>query len=311
MFCTWMVREQRAAESPVEHLNRLRTTEADRRPLDFDEVCRLLAATEKAPYRFGMPGHEPAVLYLVGIETGLRVRELQSLSVSSFDFDAATVTAKPEHCKNGQKEVQLLRYKRAAQLREFFAGKLPGVKAFNMPSYYRTAKILHADLEAADIPVVDDAGRKIVFHSTRHTLATELDKSGASLKEQMTILRHSDRGNLSLGVYTHVRTYDIRRAVENLPDYPWPGSETAEAVATGTDSRMVSSDKPLTGKRTGTAYPDSFPMSTKDTAADSTGRPPAPVADARKGLNAVALDTKIDSLSPPVSESDSNGPARI
>ena len=52
-FCSWMLREQRAGESPVGHLKRLRTTETDRRPFDFDEVCRLLATTEKEPYRFG------------------------------------------------------------------------------------------------------------------------------------------------------------------------------------------------------------------------------------------------------------------
>jgi site-specific recombinase XerD len=315
MFCTWMVREQRAGESPVGHLKRLRTTEADRRPLDCDEVCRLLAATEKAPYRFGMPGHERAVLYLVGIETGLRVRELQSLTVNSFDFDDAAVTVKAEHCKNGQKAVQLLKYNRAAQLREFFAGKLPGAKAFNVPSHYRTAKMLHADCEAAEIPVVDDAGRKIVFHSTRHPLATELDRSGASLKERMTILRHSDRGNLSLGTYCHIQTYDIRRAIEKLPDYPWPGTEAAEAVATGTDGRPISTDKPLTGKwtgkRTGTAYPDSASMSSTGTPGESTERIPTGAANTHKGLNAVALVTEERPLSPPVNVSDETGPARI
>jgi len=314
-FCSWMLREQRAGESPVGHLKRLRTIEADRRPFDFDEVCRLLEATENAPFRFGMSGHERAVLYLTAIETGLRVRELQSLTVSSFDFDDAAVTVKAEHCKNGQKAVQLFTHNRAAQLRAFFRDKLPTAKAFNMPSNYRTAKMLHADCQAAKIPVVDDAGRKIVFHSTRHTLATELDRTGASLKERMTILRHSDRGNLSLGTYCHIQTYDIRRAIANLPDYPWPGTEAAEAVATGTDSRTISTDKPLTGKwtgkRTGTAYPDSVPMSTEGIPGGNAERRPVGMTDARKGLTAVALDIKKGPLSPPDNRSHTTGPARI
>ncbi|MHC4334748.1 MAG: hypothetical protein ACYSUV_13520 [Planctomycetota bacterium] len=48
-----------------------------------------------------MTGHERAVLYLTAIETGLRVKELQSLTVSSFNFDDCIVTAEPESCKNG------------------------------------------------------------------------------------------------------------------------------------------------------------------------------------------------------------------
>ncbi len=315
MFCAWMVRERRSAESPVKYLKRLKTVEADRRPLDFDEVCRLLAATEQAPFRFGMSGHARAVLYLTGIETGLRVRELQSLTAGSFDFDVATATVKPEFCKDGKKAVQLLKHKRAAQLRAFFADKLPNAKAFDMPSHYRTAKMLHADCQAANIPIVDDAGRKIVFHSLRHTLATELDRTGASLKEQMTIMRHSDKSNLTLGTYTHIRTYDIRRAIENLPDYPWPGTQTAEVIATGTDGRAVLVDNPLTrkwtGKQTGSAYSDSVSMSAEGTQGGNTERLSASVVNIHNDLNTVALETKRTSLSPPDNEEKSNGPGRI
>ena len=49
------------------------------------------------------------------------------------------------------------------------------------------------DLASADIPHIDDSGRKADFHCLRHTLATALDQTGASLKEIMTIMRHSDR----------------------------------------------------------------------------------------------------------------------
>ncbi len=316
MFCAWMVRERRSAESPVAYLKRLKTVEADRRPLGFDEVCRLLAVTEKAPFRFGMSGFARAVLYLMGIETGLRVRELQSLTVGSFDFDSATVTVKPEFCKDGKKAVQLLKHKRAAQLRAFFADKLPNAKAFDMPSHYRTAKMLHADCQAANIPIVDDTGLKIVFHSLRHTLATELDRTGASLKEQMTIMRHSDKSNLTLGTYTHVQIYDIRRAVENLPDYPWPGTqEKVGAMATGTDGREISTDRPLTGKwtgkRTGTAYPDSVSMSSNGTVKNQQEHVAAITADTPKPLNLAGLETKKDPASFPDNGEKSIGPGRI
>ena len=223
-FCRWMVRDRRASESPVEYLERLSVPDTEcRRALSYEEVCKLIVATEKAPVRFGMTGHERAVLYLLAIECGLRVRELQNLKVKSFDFQEKTVTLGPEFCKDRKQAVQLLKQKRAVSLRKFFADKNLEDRAFEMPSHYRTAKMLHAECQDANIHIVDEAGRKIVFHSLRHTLATALDQTGASLRERMHIMRHSEKSNLTLGVYTHIETYNLRRAIEKLPDYPWPG----------------------------------------------------------------------------------------
>ena len=235
-FCRWMVDDQRAYKSPVKHLLRLDLTgDEHRRALCFAEVCCLLEATEKAPRRFGLEGHERAVLYLLAIETGLRVRELQSLKVSSFDFENCIVTVDAKFCKNRKEAEQLLKYKRAAQFKEYFADKQPDGPAFNMPTHHYTADMLKADLAEAGIAYMDDAGRKADFYSLRHTLATALDKAGATLKERMAIMRHSDKSNLTLGTYSHVQIYDIKRVIENLPDYPWPGSQQMQqAKATGT-----------------------------------------------------------------------------
>jgi len=253
MFAKWMTDNGRAPDAPLASLKRLPQENAEiRRAFTFAEVCRLLAAAERAPRRFGMTGHERAVLYLVALETGLRVSELRSLTVGAFDLDAATATVAAEATKNRKPAVQFLRRRRAEQLRAFFAGKLPGVRAFNMPTPCRTAKMLRADLadteeQAADgrvlvaaIPYIDDAGRRGDFHSFRHALATDLDRGGASIKVRMAITRHSDRGNITLGVYTHVCEQDLREAVESLPAYPWPTEAAAEAArATGTDGKSA------------------------------------------------------------------------
>ncbi len=242
-FCRWMVKDRRALESPVEYLDKIKYVDDEhRRALSADEVCRLLVSTEAAPKRFGMAGHERAVLYLVTVETGLRVKELRSLKVSSFDLDQAAVTVEAKRCKNRREAVQLLRRARLKPLSEFFAGRGAGDRAFSMPTNHYTADMLKADLAAADIEHIDDAGRKADFHCLRHTLATALDQTGASIKERMTIMRHSDRSNLTLGIYTHVQPYNIRRAIENLPDYSWPGQKQSESqtlAATGTDGRTV------------------------------------------------------------------------
>jgi len=64
-FCKWMVQDQRAAESPVQHLKGLnvRTDRRhDRRALEVDEARRLLETTARAPKRFCMTGPERAML---------------------------------------------------------------------------------------------------------------------------------------------------------------------------------------------------------------------------------------------------------
>jgi hypothetical protein len=40
----------------------------------------------------------------------------------------------------------------------------------------------------------------------------------------MVIMRHSDKGSLTLGVYTTLEAVDLRGAVERLPAYTWPPS---------------------------------------------------------------------------------------
>ena len=85
------------------------------------------------------------------------------------------------------------------------------------------------DLQAAGIEGVNDRGVEVTFHSLRYALATALDRSGASLKERMTIMRHSDKGSLTMGTYTTLEVIDLRGAVARLPDYPWPSDVRAAA----------------------------------------------------------------------------------
>jgi integrase len=64
-FGKWMVQDQRASESPFEHLKgvNVRTDRRhDRRAFEPDEIRRLLEATSKAPKRYGMIGSERYLL---------------------------------------------------------------------------------------------------------------------------------------------------------------------------------------------------------------------------------------------------------
>lgn len=92
-FCRWMVRDRRALESPVVHLEGLNVKtdrRRDRRALDKGDLVKLLDTTRKGPDRHGMTGSQRALLYHVALETGLRSNELRTLTRSSSTWTAPT-----------------------------------------------------------------------------------------------------------------------------------------------------------------------------------------------------------------------------
>jgi len=96
-----------------------------------------------------------------------------------------------------------LRKDTTTAMREFFRGKTPSVKVFNLPSKYNMADMLRADCKAAGINYEDDGQPKIDFHSLRHTTGSLLAASGVHPKIAQSIMRHSDI-NLTMSRYTHI-----------------------------------------------------------------------------------------------------------
>ena len=240
-FCKWMVQDDRVGESPVEHLQTInvRTDRRhDRRSLEPDEIRRLLEATRAAPERFGMTGHQRAILYRLAIETGLRRDELKSLKKSSFDFENCTVMVEAAYSKNRKQSVLPLRKDTAAEIESLLQGKLPTIQVFKVPE--KTANMLKADLEAVKIPYVDDAGRYADFHALRHSTGSLLVASGAHPKVVQSIMRHSDI-NLTMSRYTHIFRGQESDAVAKMPDLSLPSKQNQKAVVTGTDDMPVDS----------------------------------------------------------------------
>ncbi len=251
-FCKWMVQDQRAAESPVQHLTGLnvRTDRRhDRRALGVDEVKRLLKAAATGRKRFCMTGPERAMLYRLAVETGLRANELRSLTVSSFELKGCTVTVAAGYSKHRREDTLPLRKETATELQAFFAGRLPGARAFHMPSKSRIANMIGADLAATQetdvqgnvilkaVPYVDDTGRFADFHSLRHTCGTWLGACGVPAATIKEIMRHGDLRTTSR--YAHSLRGQEVKAVESLPDLSLPSVGSEQIRATGTDGGGV------------------------------------------------------------------------
>jgi len=249
-FCKWMVDNDQTDKSPIRKLKRLTLDdEPYRRVLTVEEFARFLDAATKAPYRYGMTGHERAVLYLLAAETGLRRGELQSLTVASFDFDDHAIVVEKINTKNRKGARQYLRQERIEPLKEFFKGKLPQVKAFNITNYSRSCDMIKNDLKETEIigydgEVIQEAihfetkeGR-FDFHSLRYVFSTAVGKTNATWPEHKFLMRHSTKEDLTAH-YTKIPPERLCEIIEQLPKYQWPLPESMRLKATGTNDKTA------------------------------------------------------------------------
>ncbi len=239
-FAKWMVRDGRATESPLAHLQGLnvRTDRRhDRRALTADELRRLFETTPEQDERGGMSGHERAMLYRLAVETGLRQNELRSLTRASFDLegDPPTVTVEAAYSKHRRDDTLPLRPEVAVVLRDFLRERAPATRAFHVPNRDVMLRAYKHDLRAAGIAYKTDAGYAD-FHALRHTFITLLAQSGVHPKTAQSLARHSTI-TLTMDRYSHSVVGDHASALDRLPDFDRP--KAGAARATGTDDRPV------------------------------------------------------------------------
>jgi len=267
-FTRWLVANQRLDRDPFATVARAadHVKARERRALDDDEINRLIQATAQEPTRFRMGGERRAMLYRVAIGTGFRAGELASLTPRSFDLDAEdpTITIEAAYSKRRRRDIQPIRPDLAETLRPWLASQ-PLEKILWPIKGAKTARMIAADLEAAGVPVEDDAGRVCDFHALRHTYVTRLARAGVTPKVAQTLARHSTI-TLTMDRYAHVSLADHRRALDALPDVgPSPDARTHSAQIGGVCSPSPSSTgrtesaqtespearKPLQGKALG------------------------------------------------------------
>jgi len=255
-----MVRCGRAVESPLSHLRGLNVKtdrRHDRRNLLVEELQWLIYQTVEGNTRYGMTGPERALLYRLAVESGLRAGELRSLTTSSFCLDdgSPTVTIDAAYAKNRRLDTLPLKPDTAAELKIFISGKLPMVKAFNVPHRRIVARMIRVDmgearkawLSEADstqerqrrestgfLTYRDDSGRVADFHALRHTFISNLAASGVHPKTAQMLARHSTI-TLTMDRYTHSYHGEQSAALEVLPDLSTPARQCQQS--TGTDSK--------------------------------------------------------------------------
>jgi len=286
-FGAWCRKTRRLASNPMRDLPRADESSdrrRKRRALTQREFRLLLEATRRRPVLeavtvrrgkdAGKPkakvresvkaeltrlGWERALIYKTFVMTGLRKKELASITVGQAVLDGPKphLILHGKDAKNAKAARIPLTAELAADLRAWVADRLECArqaaskagtsipltlssqeKLLRVPT--ALVKILNRDLKLAGIPKTDARGRTIDVHSLRHTFCTWMQMAGVAARKTQAAMRHSSRA-LTDDVYTDEESLEVAEAVEMaMPSLPLekPDATETSQVATGTNGRV-------------------------------------------------------------------------
>ncbi len=256
-FCRWLVRDHRLVANPISGLRRLNADldiRHKRRSLTPQEVHSLIQSAANSDKKIGgYTGELRARAYLVSYATGLRRREMGSLTPRSFRFssEGTTITIEAACSKHRREDTIPLREEVSQSLRPWIESLGPEEKLFPSFEIKQSWKMVRKDLERIGIPYENEEGIADFHAAGRASHITEMLRSGADLVQVMKQARHSDvkmtlryfKGNLG----------DQRQAVRKLP-LPWAvlRTEGQEIVSTvcGVEGRSPATNgKPCQSNR--------------------------------------------------------------
>lgn len=301
-FCKWLV-PKKLAVNPLHGMKRLNAKtdiKHQRRALKPKEFACLLRSARSSNRKIQCyDGETRARIYSISYMTGLRRKELASLTSESFNLEATppTLTVEAACSKHRKKDVLPLHPELVKMVRIWLAEIGKGEPLFPKLEKRRTWLMVKRDLERVNIPYKNEKGYADFHAAGRHTHITELFRSGASIVEARELARHSDvRMTME---YTHIGIEDQAKAVgklawedldegqaENSTDKSWqrPGSGSLHAkgqLKTFADTEtalksFVNTQKNL-GKNRGNSISKQplSPIGTKMTRAEDTGVEPA------------------------------------
>ena len=162
-------------------------------------------------------GEQRARIYVLSYMTGLRRKELGSLSPRSFDLkaDPPTVTVEAAASKHRHKDVLPLHPELVVMLRQWLKGLEKDQKLFPKLERKKTWFMVKKDLERVGIPYETEEGIADFHAAGRHSHITELLRNGTTLPEAKELARHSDI-NMTMK-YAHIGIVDQAKAVAKLP----------------------------------------------------------------------------------------------
>jgi len=222
MFMSFMVKDKRISENPLEGVGKKEHEEAKRGILLPGQFQSLIMTTiAKNIIRCRNTGEERGFLYLLAGVTGLRRKELIPLIWNNMKLDEGIphVILSGQNTKNSKTATQPLPIPIAEKLRQWKACRnCSGVeKVFtNFTLNCRPSDWIREDLTEAEIPLFDRDGNEILFHSLRNSYITFLANKDIPVKVVQHLARHS-KPELTFNVYARALDSTQQQAVASLP----------------------------------------------------------------------------------------------
>ncbi len=168
-----------------------------------------------------LDGPARALLYQFACETALRAGSMRSLRVEQVTIsrnEHGTVMGGTVRTTSGQQKNKVahevpIRAPLAALMAEQIAGKAPKARALAVPN--NPAAMLREDLFRAGLPMIDEAGLPLKFHSFRVSAATWVGDATGSDKSVQALTGHLTRSTAAH--YNRTSKATQREAVESLP----------------------------------------------------------------------------------------------
>ncbi len=246
-FCNWLVSTRKLVGNPLVGMRRL-NTEVDirhkRRALRSEEFVKLVqSARESGEEIQCFDGDTRARIYILSYMTGLRRKELGSLTPRSFQLDDSPpkLTVEAACSKHRRKDVLPLHPELVTMLRDWLLGLEPDEFLFPLLERRRTWRMVKLDLERVGIPYENAEGIADFHAAGRHTHITELLRSGVSLVQAKELARHTDV-KMTMR-YAHIGIEDQAAAVARLP---WKAP--AEARPASQCSGGLETSRPQSGQ---------------------------------------------------------------
>jgi integrase len=218
-FCNWCIDRDYLAEDPLKRIKRFDSTPREvRRAVNTEEIMKLMKVAPE--YR--------RLLYETAFCSGLRAKELRSLTVGDLDTRRGGLVLHSEWTKNRQGGFQPLPSIVVQHLQEFVQSgqakqlyKRQFLRKDSKPDYpeepllfvsSQPSRSLMKDLSAAGIPFRTDEG-KIDFHALRVAYVSFVLETGADLKTAQSLARHMTP-ELTMNVYAKVRGSHLTQVAE-------------------------------------------------------------------------------------------------
>jgi integrase len=208
-FFRWLRDQRQLVEDPLAYVQRIDTRGRApcRRALSPVEFGKLLRTA---------PFHR-AVVYATALYTGLRRKELNEVRWMDFLLDEPNPRVRvPASISKNRREATLpLHPELAATLLRL---RPAAFDPLSKPFHHHVPRIetVRKDMEQAGIPLRDDLGRRVDFHSLRMTFGTTLLASGVHPIVVKELMRHSDL-KLTTNLYNDSSQLPLAQGVAILP----------------------------------------------------------------------------------------------